>query len=354
MKETKTQYRLPSQLSDFQLGMYQHLIQWKWKHLGKEAGEYRGNQYDAIIPPSLMQNGMPPHLYPEIADTLQSHRKLNPFRWHLHSNHMASSQVAAINLFLPILTSPHTSEILQGVPGAPTDFAQLDRDELDHGFCLEFWGGNFVAENSSSTNPQSSATGKGLLGDKSERAGTDADIAIAYLDKAGVKRLWLIEHKFLEAEFTTCGGARSKGRKACHSCKHSMESLIKDPSPCYYHEHCHYKYWEVTKRHQHEFARSENQECPFALGLNQLWRNQVLGWAIEDSQELPFKSVHFSVLRHPDNHALDQSLLAYQALIMSTARFSTLTSRELVEASEKGGGKELENWANWYRDLHKV
>ena len=43
-------YRLPSNLNDFQRDLYIHLIDWKWGHGIKEAGIYRNQEYDAIIP----------------------------------------------------------------------------------------------------------------------------------------------------------------------------------------------------------------------------------------------------------------------------------------------------------------
>jgi len=323
--------------------MYVHLIEWKWKYFTTEPGTARGILYDAIFPTESIHGDCPPHVYAPIQDMLAKHRARNPFRWHLHCNHMASSQVAAINLFLPILNSDDVSEILRNLPGAPSDFATVDRTRLDNGFCLEYWGGNFDETPS-----------KGLLGDKSKHAGTDADFAIAYLNQSGQPCLWLIEHKFLEPEFTTCGGMRSKGRTNKHRCDLDWSVLLQDPSTCYYHEHCGYKYWHITKRHQTQLNTSGQPSCPFAQGCNQLWRNQVLAWAIEESESHSFQSVHFSVLHHPDNHALDSSLTEYQNLLKKSVRFSRLTSRALVESVQTTKSSELAKWAQWYKELYRL
>ncbi|GAG97563.1 unnamed protein product [marine sediment metagenome] len=40
-------YRLLNMLTDFQLKMYIHLINWKWAHLPREPGFYKGVPYDA-------------------------------------------------------------------------------------------------------------------------------------------------------------------------------------------------------------------------------------------------------------------------------------------------------------------
>jgi hypothetical protein len=49
-KEISEKYRLPRMLTDFQLSLYIHLIEWKWKHLTTTPGKHGGYFYDAILP----------------------------------------------------------------------------------------------------------------------------------------------------------------------------------------------------------------------------------------------------------------------------------------------------------------
>jgi len=132
-------------------------------------------------------------------------------------------------------------------------------------------------------------------------------IVVLYQNKQGELNLWLIEHKLTEQEFTTCGGAKSKGRQAGkHSCN-SIVDILQNPSLCYYHSACRYNYWNITARHPSEFARDnllKTEGCPFKGGLNQLWRNQLLAIAIESSRDWPFKKVFFSVVHHPPKPSL--------------------------------------------------
>ena len=44
-------YRLPNELTDFQLQMYVRLINWKWAHLTQESGLFK-NLNNANLPPS--------------------------------------------------------------------------------------------------------------------------------------------------------------------------------------------------------------------------------------------------------------------------------------------------------------
>ena len=156
-------YRLPSTLNAFQRDLYVHLINWKWKHITKDPGRARGNDYDAILPDSYSEARC--MLYPKIQDALDRHLEAFPFRIHTYFNHMASSQAACINLFLPVLLHPMADAILGELK---PDFASLERSALDGGFRVEFWDGKAGSKE------------KGLLNDHTQVSGTDSDIAIAY------------------------------------------------------------------------------------------------------------------------------------------------------------------------------
>ena len=338
-------YRLPNGLNDFQQSLYLHLIDWKWSHGIKEPGTSHGNLYDAILPESFLQQEKWPHIYPDIQNKLKAHQLKNDFRIHKHFFHMASSQAANINLFLPILHQPAVNSVLGAIK---TDFASLATDCFDNGYCIEFWGGNFDSINGVPDD-------KGLLGDKSKMAGTDSDIAIAYRNHQGELCLWLIEHKLTEKEFTECGGYKSKGRKDCHDCTKSFAELLETPESCYYHDKCKYNYWKISNRNKMFFANhAAHSACPFKGGMNQLWRNQLLGLAIEQDESQPYKHVHFSVVVHPDNHQLDDTLAAYKKLIADNRRFSDFTSAEFINAAVLQRDPELDKWIAWYKGFYRL
>lgn len=340
IKRKGNSYRIPGNLNEFQQELYLHLIDWKRAHITAESGQYGQSTYDAILPDSFAAYGQMPHIYPPIKSCLEIHRRENLFRIHKFFYHMASSQAANINLFLPILHHRLANQVLALVK---PDFASLDWTVLDNGYCFEYWGGNF------------SLAGSGPLGDKSATAGTDADLAIAYRDHEGKRCLWLIEHKLAEREFTPCGGFRSKGRQPHHDCSKSLAAILADKSSCYYHDAKGFLYWALTEKHQQFFPNhSRRERCPFQGGMNQLWRNQLLGLAIEDDAHLPFSRSTFSVVKHPDNSALDATLDAYKDLIANNPRFSVMTSADFLEAAEKVGDSVLLEWAEWYRELYKI
>lgn len=233
----KIGYKLPSSLSEFQKGMYVHLINWKWKNITKEAGVYRKKingivqeyEYDAILPVSV-QNKYP-LIYSPILSELLALKAHFSFKFHQHFNHMVSSQAANINLFLPILLHPKGNEVIQSLKiNNIIKLVKIAKEKLYKGFRVEYWDGN-------------TEDNKGLLGDHSAKSGTDSDIAIAFYNTSNELCLWLIEHKLTEKEFTTCGGCKSKSRdKQRHLCEKPFSEIIKNKSLCFYHDVKGYNY----------------------------------------------------------------------------------------------------------------
>lgn len=334
MKELKKdgqKYRLPSRLNDFQEKLYIRLID--WKHITKSSGKSRNLEYDAILPDNIHGDWL--HIYPDTRKVLEDHRKRFPFRLHKFFDHMASSQAANINLFLPILQHCQAAAILKKIK---PDLARVATERLDQGYQIEFWD-----------------AGYGSLWDKTSVSGTDSDLAIAYYNHDNELCLWLIEHKLTETEFTTCGGSRSKSRQKQHDCDKSFAELIGNPTSCYYHDVKKFNYWKITESNQDFFVdHMKYNHCPFKGGMNQLWRNQLLALAMEQDTRQEYKHVTFSVVRHPRNMALEETLSNYQVLIGNNPKFTTFTSADIVKAAMVYADDELQRWTTWYKELYDV
>jgi len=329
-------YRLPNTLNPFQQEMYIHLINWKWGKITEEEGYYRRIPYDAILPESVRKDF--PVIYPNVVNALKQHHERFYFKLHQHFNHMASSQAANVNLFLPLLLHPKANELLRKLK--PDDFNKLATDKLDNGFQIEFWG---------------AMTGKGLLGDHSKLYGTDSDITIAYYNKEHELCLWLIEHKLTEAEFTECGGYKSNGRTASHDCSKSFSEILDNKSLCYYHDVRKFRYWDITEKNQGFFVNhGKYAQCPFQGGMNQLWRNQLLALSLEKDRDQPYKHVCFSVVKHPGNSYLDKTITEYKDLAANSAKFSVFTSADVIDAANDLHDSELDKWIAWYRELYNL
>jgi hypothetical protein len=337
-------YKLPNELNPFQLKLYVHLINWKWKNITKEAGvfEYEGRIYqnDAILPESCREEY--PLIYKTVLDDFLEHQNHYKFKLHDYFNHMASSQVANVNLFLPVLLSSNCDSILKQFK---PDFNSLATEQLYKGFRIEFWSGN-------------SDDDTGLLSDHTPDYGTDSDIAIAYYNNENKLCLWLIEHKLAEVEFSTCGGyttlSKRKNRLK-HKCDKPFSEIIENKNLCYYKDIRKFKYWEVTDNNKAFFKNhNEFEECPFQGGTNQLWRNQILGMAVEKEDNNPFEKVYFSVVSHPENIYLNESINSYKKLIGDNPKFSVFTSADVLKATESANNPSLNNWIKWYKELYKI
>ena len=326
-------YRLSNSLGGFQLEMQVHLVNWKWEHVSHEPLIYRGQPNDALLPEPLAHQF--PMLYPAVRDHFTRHQQDFPFRLHQFFHHVASSQIANINLFLPILLSPHVNTILGALK---PDFARLDTARLDHGYRIEYWD-----EDTKN------------LADHNHLSGTDADIAIAYFNHQNEPCLWLIEHKLTEKDFTPCGGFKSPGRRAKHDCEKSFAEILADKSLCYCHDAKGFRYWKITEANLDFFPNHAHYtDCPFQGGLYQLWRNQLLGLSIEQDERQPYKHVTFSVVKHPRNNYLDKSLKEYQELIANNPKFTTFTSSDVIIAASKLHDLKLDEWIAWYQDLYAL
>ncbi len=324
---SNNKYKLPSSLNSFQESFYIHLIEWKWEHLTKDPGIFQGREYDAILPESFISQHYP--LYRPIVDEVLNN---HDFKWHKHFGHMASSQAACINLFTPILINPDiASKVLRSVNPS---FKRLAIDQLESGFQFEYWD---------KSNP---------LNDHSPAAGTDSDVAIAYYNDNNELCLWLIEHKLTEKEFTTCGGYRSLGNKNKNWCKSNI--VLSDHNKCYYEYEKGYKYWELTEESGlfDDTAMREKEECPFMDGKNQLWRNQLMAYAIQSKGI--YKKVHFSVVYHHKNHYLSDTITRFNNLLTSPTVSKTFTSKNLIQAATSVQNKEIQDWVKWYTDLYWI
>jgi len=328
-------YYIPSNLTTEQQAIYVHIIDWKRKNITTQRGLYKGHEYDAIF---SNETSIPEIMYKTIIPLLEEMQQGNfAYKPHKFACHAISSQTACINLFMPILISEEANHILPMIPGCPTDFKKIARDRLYHGFCFEYWG-------------QDIKQGAGVLNDHSKQAGTDADVAIAYYNKEDELCLWLIEHKLSEKEFTICGAYKSKAnlhKENCTEC--SLSDIANDSQKCHYHI-IGYKYWDIIKENLDKYqGATEGKGCLFKDGLNQLWRNQMLAFALQETRI--YKTVTFSVCHHAKNTMLNKSINRYKALICGDSMFSSFTNYDVLNAIRTQDSNLLK-WMQWYKDVY--
>jgi hypothetical protein len=143
------------------------------------------------------------------------------------------------------------------------------------------------------------------LGDQSETAGTDSDVAVFYTasDKKGVI---LIEFKYIEDEFSRCTTYKNNTKKVkeCQSgiraiCDHSgFFKKVSASSLCGYMK---YDNWVLTQESEaFDYKKVVNSNaCPFRFSMQQLWRNMLLAEKVKKSRNLD--EFHFWVISPLEN-----------------------------------------------------
>ena len=287
---------------------------------------------------SVWASSMDDLFYPKCADDIKSFQRERGFDFHRYVKkpHVASSQAACFNLFMPIMKSGYAVDVLKSVK---PDIASIDHSHLEKGFAFEYWRDE----------PDNDGS-KGLLGDHSKQAGTDADFALSYIDDKGNHCLWLVEHKLTEEEFTPCNvvhnGKHPIEKEVCRS--FTIKSLIDNPLKCYYSNTKHYKYWECTKKYIDSFPgllKRKEVGCPFADGMCQLWRNVLLARATQE--KYCYDKVYFSVVKPEGNTALNKSIEQFEKIVNKDL-FSVFNPSTLVDAAKDMPDSDLKEWTKWY------
>ena len=254
--------------------------------------------------------------------------------------HVASSQAACINLFLPIMESECAVDVLKTVK---TDIASIDKSHISDGFTFEYWRDN----------PRPNDGSKGLLNDHSKTAGTDSDFALSYIDNENRHCLWLVEHKLTETEFTQCNAVHNgKHKELLAKCSnYTAQHLMNNDEDCYYCHARHFNYWQLTKKHIEAFPNLDIFEngCPFMDGMCQLWRNTLLVKAAQE--EYQYDKVFFSVVKPHDNIALNNSLKQFKAIV-DPVLFSVFHPTTIVDAAISCSDSALRDWGKWYTDTY--
>ena len=139
--------------------------------------------------------------------------------------------------------------------------------------------------------------------DQSGRGGVDCDVLVEATLENGDGCIVVIETKFVEPEFSTCGfrkaGRSAKGQPICPS----DVRVGDDRQLCLYASHKHYGYWQRTD--EHDVLADDAipaAGCPFAGSRWQLWVNHVL--AHEEASRRDCQQAVFAVCTSSSNTTL--------------------------------------------------
>ncbi|MGV9013534.1 MAG: PGN_0703 family putative restriction endonuclease [Flavobacteriales bacterium] len=178
------------------------------------------------------------------------------------------------------------------------------------------------------------------IGDQSAVVGTDADVAVFYKKESGVRGVVLLEFKYIEAEFSTCGSYHNKikGPRIRTGCDaedwyaqriapHKAQQTAKPD--CGYLKYDNWSLLESSAVLDADAVRAL-PSCPFKGSQNQLWRNMLLAERVAAARNL--EEFHFWVLAPVQNTYLWQEHGGHVA-----ERF-----RDILTADGKAAFRQLE------------
>lgn len=95
--------------------IYGCLVDYKERHITRDSGKYKGEENPWFLPEKYWDEELPAMLYDGIRETVKEIQN-SEFKYKPHIfafKHVASSQTACVNLFVPIMESESVNDILK-------------------------------------------------------------------------------------------------------------------------------------------------------------------------------------------------------------------------------------------------
>jgi len=326
-------------LTEFQKSMTLRQVEFKntnWPELKDKYGEFakrRGYYYPHILPAGHLEK----NFYTGIYNDVQHYLRDKDIELHTEALNLLSSQVCCFNFLFPLKKDlEKASRVLQ--PVLP---------EVDKILDIEF----------EYTGPESTTMwlGEPPSGKRGQNR-TSIDAAVWWLDRKELKKLTLIEWKFTEKSFGTCGGYSSNGNTNRRKCHNLRVQSINPEQDCYVasgkDDRTTRRYWEHLTKAGISLERfGEHQGCPFIGPFYQLMRQYLLAAhcrdCIKDIQAVDVVVIAFrgnrSFLRVPRHlrHLGNNIVAAWNNLL------TTAPPLRLVFAEELMANAEQDSWAKY-------
>ena len=259
--------------------VYRHMAAYLESKGVKRFGETTaGNQYRHwLCDEDAELNFVNPSIYKTTLERFEKHKAGDLKRILTNT---AASQPYCFNLFVHLSQNPGLADALfSELLSTKVEIAHIE-PEFTPNKLKELSGFEQVLEDES-------------IGDQSEFAGTDADVAIFYKYGNSQKGVLLIEFKFIEPEFSVCSSYKKKieAKPICDNPEFfdTLIAKVKTDSKgnplCGYTK---YQNWNLTSTStviDGEKVR-QSAQCPFRFGLNQLWRNMLLAERVATARGL--------------------------------------------------------------------
>ena len=220
-------------------------------------GKHAGRSYSHILPTGHLDN----NCYPSIYASLQEYLAEADIALHASVLNLRSSQICCFNFLFPCRLDLGLG--LQVFASAFPQVEKVSRIEFEY------------------TGPSEATEWLGEPpGGKRGQNRTSVDAAVWWENTEGDRRLTLIEWKYTEREFGSCGGYESKGNQQKDRCKYLLVEKIRPQLDCYVasgrDSRTSRRYWDLLEQSGISASSYPGVGCPFRGPLYQLLRLYLL------------------------------------------------------------------------------
>ena len=184
-----------------------------------------------------------------------------------------------------------------------------------------------------------------IFGDQSGFAGVDCDVLVHFDDAFGAPGVLVLETKFVEPGFSTCG---HRSKSSADACPQDVR-LGEEAAGCRYVQRNRFRYWQRAAETRSLNLRPEaTSGCPFGGPLWQIWVNHTLAHALAARSRA--KRAVFAVCAPAENDVLLQGGAVLDEFRRCAADPSTVVFIPLEAILERlvtvtAGRADWEGWA---------
>ena len=261
-------------------------------------------------------------------------------RLHRYASHLRSSQVFALNLFLPFRkgSSAGLSSRLSEIVGTRLSIEDVRFEWVPPGSLL------------------GEIDGDRPVGDE---PATAVDVVLWSLLADGRRAVILLEVKLSEPDFTHCNGRTSPANHRRDVCG-SASLFFENPKACYLRRPLRKRrdrrYWEIFA-FEHGSVRAAfpgadlEGACPFSESMQQPMRNLAIARGLEQDSKFAVSKAWFALCAHDDNQDAAEHWKRWKRLLPDASMAPVLSASDVVRAGEDEG---LVDWATWMRDRYRL
>ena len=279
-------------------------------------------------------------VYPAYRSYAEEVVRADSVRLHRYAAHLKSSQVFALNLFLPFRK------------GSLSRLSNRVSEMVGTRLSIEDVRFEWV--------PPGSLLGE-IDGDRpvGEEPATAVDVVLWSRLADGRRAVVLLEVKLSEPDFTHCNGRTSPANQRRDVCE-SAGLFFEDPSTCYLRRPLRKRrdrrYWDIfALEHGSVGAAFPGADldgpCPFSESMQQPMRNLAIARGLEQDRDSEVEKAWFELCAHDGNPDAAEHWERWKRLLPDASMAPVLSTSDVVRAGEDEGHVD---WAAWMRDRYRL